>query len=311
LGERFDPSVYTVTDRITNLVWCRDAGISEFPLTWVEAFDFTASLNRDSYGGVQDWRLPNRQELFSLVSHAVINPVLPAGHPFINVFNGYYWSAGTCARLPSQAWYVHFGGGKVYRGMKQAANMVWPVRDGLAGEGNLFSSGQNQCYDEKGAVISCENVPMQSAAVASGKKWPSPRFSVSGEVAIDGLTGLTWTIRASVHGKRTDRFLTWQEAGSRIKAMNREGAHGFDDWRLPGIRELERLADLSMHSPALPAAHPFTDVSDFYWSQNTSRYEERYAWTFYMKDGAVGVGFKENPEFSLWPVRGKIDPDLF
>ncbi|MGM0404194.1 MAG: DUF1566 domain-containing protein, partial [Thermodesulfobacteriota bacterium] len=77
----------------------------------------------------------------------------------------------------------------------------------------------------------------------------------------------------------------------------------FSDWRMPGIREIESLTDLGRHSPALPEAHPFSDVSDFYWSATTSMYEQRYAWTFYMKDGAVGVGFKENPEFSLWPVR--------
>ena len=128
LAKRFKPSEYSVVDRQINLVWCRDAGVSEFPLTWQEAFEFVDALNRDAYGGATNWRLPNRRERFSLVSHERINPTLPAGHPFANVFHGYYWSANTCARLPAQAWYVHFGGGKIYRGMKYASNMAWPVR---------------------------------------------------------------------------------------------------------------------------------------------------------------------------------------
>ena len=300
LAKRFQPSEYSVVDRQTHLVWCRDAGVSEFPLTWQEAFEFVDALNRDAYGGATNWRLPNRRELFSLVSHERINPALPAGHPFANVFHGYYWSANTCARLPAQAWYVHFGGGKVYRGMKYASNMVWPVRNAAPEESAVHATGQHHCYDEAGNHTPCSKRPMQHAALVSGVQWPAPRFAVEAGTVTDQLTGLIWT-RKAVSG---EAFLSWHAARDAIDAMNRKKAHGFDDWRLPHIRELETLADLGNHSPALPADHPFSAVSDFYWSQTTSMYETRYAWAFYSKDGSVGVGFKENPEFSLWPVRG-------
>jgi hypothetical protein len=61
---------------------------------------------------------------------------------------------------------------------------------------------------------------------------------------------------------------------------------------------------MGRHSPALPSDHPFNDVQDFYWSFTTSRYDTEYAWTLYLKDGAVGVGFKRFAEFFLWPVTG-------
>ena len=57
-----------------------------------------------------------------------INPSLPTGAPFENVFAGYYWTATTCSRFKNQAWYIHLGGGRIYRGMKYGSYMVWPVR---------------------------------------------------------------------------------------------------------------------------------------------------------------------------------------
>jgi hypothetical protein len=63
---------------------------------------------------------------------------------------------------------------------------------------------------------------------------------------------------------------------------------------------------MSRHAPTLPVAHPFISVQDFYWSSTTSMYETRYAWTLYMKDGGVGVGFKPLSDFYLFPVRMNI-----
>lgn len=300
MDKRFDADGFGVIDRKTGLMWCRNAGVAEFPLTWKEGFVFAGQMNQEKYGGYGDWRLPNRRELFSLVSHEVINPSLPRSHPFENVFPGYYWSASTCARLPVQAWYVHFGGARVYRGMKHAFNMVWPVRLAQNGQTDVYFTGQRICRDEKGREAECRASPLQEAALAAGIPWPEPRFLREGKTVFDRLTGLFWTRQAGV-GRR---FLSWGEGLAEIARMNNEKIHGFDDWRMPSIREMESLADLGRHSPALPENHPFTGVSDFYWSETTSAYENRYAWAFYAKDGSVGVGFKENPGFTLWPVRG-------
>ena len=43
---RFDVRGDEVMDRLTGLVWCRNANLAEFPLTWQEALDFVAAMNR-------------------------------------------------------------------------------------------------------------------------------------------------------------------------------------------------------------------------------------------------------------------------
>jgi hypothetical protein len=297
--KRFSAEKETVTDHLTGLMWTRNAAIADFPMTWAEALSYIEELNASLYGGYGDWHLPNRRELFSIVSHDRINPAVSAPHLFEEIFHGYYWSATSCARLPSQAWYVHLGGAKVYRGMKYASYMVWPVRES-AKPGNIFRTGQKRCFDDAGREVACRGSG-QDAEIQVGLPWPAPRFEEKGGAVLDRMSGLTWTRKAG----NGERMLSWHEAFERIEEMNQEARHGCTDWRVPTIRELEGLVDLDAHTPALPEGHPFLEADRFYWSSNTSQYETRYAWTLYLQDGAVGVGFKGAAEFCLWPVRGR------
>jgi len=255
----------TARDRVTGLLWSRNANPFDFPYTWREAFDLVDDMNRARTHSRADWRLPARRELFSIISHRLINPALPRDHPFQDVFHGYYWTATPCARLADQAWYVHLGGARIYRGMQQGAYLVWPV---------------------------------------AGPPPPQPprtyRFRPGDGMVEDRWTGLWWTPTARTGAAR----ITWEAALDAPAVLNRERLGGRSDWRLPNIRELESLVDLTRHSPALPAGHPFREVQDGYWSATTSAYEPRYAWVLYMQDGAVGVGFKPEASFSAWAVAG-------
>jgi hypothetical protein len=126
-ANRFDSRNDLVFDSVTGLTWPTSGALSEFPLSWPEAVAAVEEMGRTRLFGRSNWRLPARVELFSLVSHQHVNPALPSGHPFLDVFPGYYWTANECARLPDQVWYVHLGGGRVHRGMKHGSYMVWPI----------------------------------------------------------------------------------------------------------------------------------------------------------------------------------------
>ncbi len=267
-ADRFQTQGEVVLDVVTGALWSRNSNPADFPLTWDEACDVAAAMAARRMHGHAHWQLPSRRLLFSLISHQAVNPALPGGHPFTNVFSGYYWTAESCHRFPEQVWHIHLGGGRVTRANKQDASLVWPVSLSEMDVADVFKTGE--------------------------------RFVLEGETARDIHTGLIWSRDADPVGGP----LSWEESLSAMEVLNRAALHGATDWRVPTIRELESLVDLSADSPALQPGHPFLNVRDAYWSSTTSLYEPRYAWAFYTRDGMVGVGFKPDAGFHLWPVRG-------
>ena len=287
-----------VEDRLTGLIWPRDALPAGFPLQWQEALDYVRQLNREQWLGHEDWRLPNRRELRSLMSVQTRMPALPRGHPFVNLFSGWYWSSTTAAIAPAHAWYVHMEGARMFYGGKDQSYMVWPVR----GEGNgiLAATGQRECFDATGRQIPCTGTG-QDGELRRGRPWPVPRFQPLDNAVLDRLTGLCWHRQADLTGGPVD----WEEALASVAELARaEPAAG---WRLPNINELETLVDCSRHSPALPDASLFETVKEGYWSSTTSLFEPDWAWALYLDKGATGVGQKRGRHFHAWPVSGMTE----
>jgi len=287
---RFEIKHDIVIDQLTGLNWCPNANLAEFPLMWQEALDYVKMMNRDRYLGYNDWRIPNRHELRSLISHQTKRPALPEDQPFKNIFNGWYWSSTTATISPAHAWYVSIDGGRMFFGGKDQSFMLWPVR---GKDNNVIPvTGQQQCFDEKGVVIPCTGTG-QDAELCYGRHWPVPRFDVTQEVVTDRLTELCWFRVADLDGA-----VKWQEALTAINRFNdKPDSTGY--WRLPNINELESLVDCGNHSPALPAGHPFKSLHDVYWSSTTSLYEPDWAWALYLNKGAVGVGQKDHAKFHV------------
>ena len=294
---RFESGGGTVLDRLTGLTWSRDALPAEFPLDWQEALDFIRELNARSWLGQDDWRLPNRRELRSLMSYQSRMPALPEDHPFHNVFSGWYWSSTSAAIAPSHAWYVHMAGARMFYGGKDQFYMVWPVR----GEGNglLAATGQRHCFDSTGKVVACRGTG-QDGALRRGRPWPRPRFAASGWGVVDRLSGLCWCADADLTGVP----VSWPEALEAVSALAE--AQPFAGWRLPNINELELLVDASRALPALPADAPFRNVQAGYWSSTTSCFEPDWAWALYLDKGATGVGQKSGSHFHVWAVADEL-----
>ncbi len=94
-------------------------------LFWSSATDYCENLD---YAGMQDWRLPNKNELLSITD---FSRVFPAVEPtFVNVTSHHYWSSTTFAGGASIAWFVGFDGG--YSGIteKTESGYVRCVRGG-------------------------------------------------------------------------------------------------------------------------------------------------------------------------------------
>lgn len=294
---RFVTQDHIVQDLLTDLVWTRNANPNEYPVTWQEALDQIALWNQESFLGFDDWRLPNRPELRSLMSYQARNPSLPSGHPFTHIFLGWYWTSTTAAINPAYAWYVHLEGARMFYGRKDQYYLFWPVRG--APNDLLSWSGQKKCYDSMGMEIACKGSG-QEGDNRPGNSWPEPRFEIKREIGHDRLTGLNWNLHADV----TRKPVNWQQALDTVQHLNDMCWKGITSWRLPNINELESLVDCAAHSPALPNNHPFTELQEGYWSSTTSYFETDWAWVLYLKKGACGVGYKPGETFFVWPVHG-------
>jgi len=132
----------TITDNLTGLMWLKNGNCFRDDMPWQEALDKVSDLNANaenySCGGYSaaynDWRLPNRKELFSLIDFSRVGPALPEGHPFWDIKFS-YWSSTTNANYTGLAWVVKMYSGSVDFGVKSSSynGYVWPVRAGLTG----------------------------------------------------------------------------------------------------------------------------------------------------------------------------------
>ncbi|WP_345985678.1 DUF1566 domain-containing protein [Sulfurimonas sp. HSL-1656] len=96
-----------VTDNITGLQW-QDNG-SGGTRNWRGAIDYCESL---VLGSFSDWRLPNINELFSIVENTHHNPAMDP--VFEMLTGGYYWSSTSSAVLPSSALSIYFDDGAMW-----------------------------------------------------------------------------------------------------------------------------------------------------------------------------------------------------
>jgi len=293
---RFKVSGDVVTDNLTGLMWTMNANLPG-EMTWDEALVYCNNL---TLGGYSDWRLPNVNELESLIN---ANELSPADwlntRGFNNVQAPHYWSSTTNVGYADNAWVVYMDQGGVYGSYKSYSNYVWPVRGGQQDlpdstyPAYVWKTGQTTRY-----------ATGDDGDLEKGVAWPSPRFADhrNGTVT-DNLTGLMWTKNANLLGDA----MFWQQALDYVKGMN-NGTYpnlGFTDWRLPNRKELHSLTDWSRYLPALPSGHPFTNVQCYYyWSSTTFADSTGAAWGVMMWYGYVNYcGKSYNPAY-VWPVRG-------
>ncbi len=115
-----------ITDNLTGLMWVRTPGSTL--RTWANAL---SDANGLSLCGYNDWRLPNVNELESLINAEQANSATWLnGQGFSNVQAGYYWSSSTYADYTAGAWDVYMYNGNVVAYSKTSADYVWPVRAG-------------------------------------------------------------------------------------------------------------------------------------------------------------------------------------
>ncbi len=103
----------TVTDPNTGLMW-QQAEVGA--MNWQTALAYCDDLVLP-VGGYDDWRLPDRYELQSLVDYNLNNPCLDRAF-FPGVLSSAYWSSTTYDSFSSHAWCINFRNGDANSGYK-------------------------------------------------------------------------------------------------------------------------------------------------------------------------------------------------
>jgi hypothetical protein len=271
---RFSVNGDCVTDNLTGLIWAKNGNLANGALSWQGGLDYVASINSGSgLCGQHDWRLPNVNELESMVNADQPNSATWLNSQgLINVQSNYYRSSTSNPFSPP--WVVNMRSGFVGGSSEGFYYPIWPVRSGQASaQAPLWQTGQTACHDTTtGNVINCSGTG-QDGELRKGVAWPSPRFTVSGDCATDNLTGLMWARNANLP-------IGWQGALDYAASLNSgSGLCGRHDWRIPNRKELRSLVDYSQSYPALPLNHPFIDVqTGHYWSSSTNATNPNNAW---------------------------------
>lgn len=107
---------------------------AEQPVTFCNTEEFISRVNKHGYCGRQDWRVPTRAELETLVHFGRSMPAIDLRY-FPNTKNDFFWTDTPVVGMPSMAWAVSFQFGfsahmKRDNGHSVRVVTVWSQQDG-------------------------------------------------------------------------------------------------------------------------------------------------------------------------------------
>ena len=122
----------------------------------------------------------------------------------------------------------------------------------------IVDTGQTKCYDNRNEIAPPKpGQPFYGQDAQFQTHPPSYTLSADGLTVRDNVTGLTWQRSPDTDGDgtltRRDK-LTLAQAQALPAKLNAAKFGGFDDWRLPSIKELYSLFDARGTDPSGPPA---------------------------------------------------------
>ncbi len=237
----------TVYDNVTGLTWTqtpdldRDGDIdASDKLSFAEAQTYADTLNAQSFGGYNDWRLPSMKELYSLMDFRGTDPNTTGTDttglvPFIDTdyFAFAYGDTAAGERIiDAQFWSSNAYVGTVF-GNRSAAF------------GLNLADGRIKGYPTSGFVVKQNYVYF----VRGNTEYGINHFTDNGDGTVtDDATGLMWSQDDSGEGK------TWEDALAWVQSRNAESHLGHNDWRLPNAKEMQSIVDYSRAPDATSSA---------------------------------------------------------
>lgn len=228
----------TVTDNVTGLMWQQSPdtngdGVINLAdkMTWDEVQTYPATLNTKKFAGYEDWRLPTIKEVYSLILFVGTDPNPMASD-----------ATGEVPFLDTD--YFSFAYGNPAEGERiidsQYASSTLYVSKTMGGDDTLFgvnfADGRIKGYGLHMPDGSVKKFVVQ--CVRGNPAYGKNDFVDNKDGTItDRATGLIWAQADSGKG------LDWKEALAWAQEMNAKKYLGHNDWRVPGVKELQSIID--------------------------------------------------------------------
>jgi hypothetical protein len=164
-------------------------------------------------GNFSDWRLPTSLELYGIVNMDKLNPALDTT-TFKKTAAEYWWTSERQASDTTRVWVVNAGGG----------------------------IGPHPKTETIGAG-GTKRIHVRAVRVAVAGSTTTSQYQDNGDSTVTDLcTGLTWQKYSS------DVTMTWEQAIAYAESIT---VGGKSDWRLPNVKELQSINDVSVVNPSL------------------------------------------------------------
>lgn len=151
---------------------------------------------------------------------------------------------------------------------------------------------------------------------------PDSRYNDNGDGTVtDNVTGLMWKQCTEGQSSSTTACDTgnaatfnWLEAHERAQSVNALGFAGYNDWRLPNIKELNSLVEFACFEPAInltyfPTPTWQSSMGSPYWSSTTrhGNGSGHSAYRVELGNGESGA-LPKDPQYNTFFVRLVRDP---
>lgn len=264
----------TVTDLVTGLMWSKSPDMDgDGDIDYADKMSYdesVAAADTFSLAGYTDWRLPSIKEMYSLI---IFSGKDPSGYngsstdnlvPFIdtNYFDFAYGDQAAGERIID----AQMASANIYVGLTMGGDETM--------FGVNFADGRIKGYPTGPMPGQMEDKQFYVFYVRGNTEYGINDFQDNADGTItDNATGLMWTQNDDGNG------MSWPDALN--YAESNEFA-GYNDWRLPNVKELQSLLDYTRapsvtNSAAIDPLFNCTAITDeggnqnypFYWSGST------------------------------------------
>lgn len=283
----------TVTDLNTGLIWLQQPTSEEF--SWEGAMDYCESLE---FAGRDDWRAPSLTELFSIENFG-------DGWPYLDMevfsfgdlpvdkdlqfWSSNYYEVEAEGAAANQAFGVNFGTGHIKAYPAGADGEMPPPPEMTESSEKPGDMDEGKEAGTEGGAPRGNPMLKQIWAVA-GDDYGVSNYVDNGDGTVSDLeNGIMWMADDSGEG------MEWETALAYCEDMEYAG---YDDWKLPNVKELQALVDYSGVYPAIDQSlFNITDETSYFWTSSSAyfskRTDEQYKryWAWY-----VAFGYATGPD---------------